>query len=109
MVNKTMQHHVIFETLVEAITISSYSIFGCHKEDLTRFVLVVNYINKMWVTCHNTIQIFEVQKTSRAIMTLQLKDLLNYFDLCDKVILAYVKDEGANLNMFANALTRIVS
>jgi hypothetical protein len=29
--------------------------------------------------------------------------------LCDKVILAYVKDEGANLNMFANALTRIVS
>ncbi len=70
---------------------------------------MVNYINKKWVPCHNSIGIFEVQKTSRPIMTLQLKHLLNRFDLCDNVILAYVKDESANLNMFANALIRIVS
>jgi hypothetical protein len=31
-------------------------------------------------------------------MALQLKDLLSCFDLCDKVI-AYAKDEGANLNI----------
>jgi len=32
-------------------------------------------------------------------MALQLKDLLSCFDLYDKVI-AYAKDEGANLNIY---------
>jgi len=41
-------------------------------------------------------------------MVLQLKDLFTQFDLCDKVI-AYVKDEGANLDTLTNVLTRIVS
>jgi len=41
-------------------------------------------------------------------MVLQLKILLPCFDLCDKVIM-YVKDEGANLNTFTDALTNIVS
>jgi hypothetical protein len=41
-------------------------------------------------------------------MALQLKDLCTQFDLCNKVI-AYVKDEGANLNTLTNVLTRIVS
>jgi hypothetical protein len=41
-------------------------------------------------------------------MALQLKDLFTWFDLCDKVI-AYMKDEGTNLNIFTNVLTSIVS
>jgi hypothetical protein len=41
-------------------------------------------------------------------MALQLKYLFTQFDSCDKVI-TYVKDEGTNLNILTNVLTRIVS
>jgi hypothetical protein len=41
-------------------------------------------------------------------MAIQLKDLLVWYNLLDKII-AYVKDEGANLNTFTTTLTGIVS
>jgi hypothetical protein len=40
-------------------------------------------------------------------MGLQLKDLFAPFDLSDK-IMSYMKDEGAILKNFTNALTNIV-
>jgi hypothetical protein len=40
-------------------------------------------------------------------MGLHLKDLFAPFDLSNK-IMSYMKDEGANLNIFTNALTSIV-
>ncbi len=40
-------------------------------------------------------------------MVVQLKELFVCFELCDKVV-AYVKDEGANLNTLTNTLTNIV-
>jgi hypothetical protein len=69
---------------------------------------VVNYINKSGVPCHIIAGIFEVQKTIKTTMVLQLKDLLFHFNLCDKVIV-YVKDKGTNLNILTNSLTIIVS
>jgi hypothetical protein len=41
-------------------------------------------------------------------MVVQLKDLFIWYELLDKVI-AYVKDEGANLNTFTTTLTSIIS
>jgi hypothetical protein len=40
-------------------------------------------------------------------MALQLKDLLVWYNLLDKII-AYVKDEGAIVNTFTIALTNIM-
>lgn len=51
------------------------------------FVLVVSYINKTWEPCHVTINIFEVHKSLRATMAIQVKDLLAWNGLCDKVIM----------------------
>jgi hypothetical protein len=69
---------------------------------------VVNYINKSGVPYHIIAGIFEVQKTIKTTMVLQLKDLLFHFNLCDKVI-AYVKDKSTNLNILTNSLTIIMS
>jgi hypothetical protein len=52
--------------------------------------------------------LFEVHETTRAIMAIQLKALLAWYELLDKVI-AYVKDENANMNTLTMALTNIVS
>lgn len=52
--------------------------------------------------------IFEVHETLGVAMAIQLKDLLAWYNLLDKVI-AYVKNEGANLNTFTTTLTNIVS
>ncbi len=52
--------------------------------------------------------IFEVHETLRDAMAIQFKDLLVRYNLLDKII-AYVKDEGANLNTFTTTLISIVS
>jgi hypothetical protein len=41
-------------------------------------------------------------------MVIQSNDLFAHYDLLDKVI-AYVKDEGANLNTFTITLSSIIS
>jgi hypothetical protein len=69
---------------------------------------MVNYIDKMWIPCHNIIGIYEVQKRSKTTVAFQLKYLFNHFDLFNKVI-TYVKDEIPNINTITNALTIIVS
>jgi hypothetical protein len=94
---------MFFLPLLNPSQLLSHSIFG-----FKTFALVVNYINKMWVPCHNTIGIYEVRKRSKTTMVFQIKYLLNHFDLFNKVI-AYVKDEIPNLNTITNALTTIVS
>jgi hypothetical protein len=64
----------------------------------------VSFINASWEPCHEIIGIFEVHNTTSATMANQVKLLLDSFGLFDKII-AYVKDEGFNLNN----LTFIVS
>jgi hypothetical protein len=51
--------------------------------------------------------IFEVQNTTNATMANQVKVLLDFFGLLEKII-AYVKNEGSNLNTLTNALTSVV-
>jgi hypothetical protein len=70
--------------------------------------IVVSFINTSWEPYHVTIGIFEVHNIASATMANQVKSLLDSFDLIDKVI-AYVKDEGSNLNTLTSALTSIVS
>ncbi len=72
------------------------------------FAFVENYINKLWETFHIRIGIFEVHETASATMVVQLRDFLIPYELLDKVI-AYVKDEGADLNTLIITLTSIVS
>ncbi len=66
---------------------------------------MVNYSNKRREPCHVTLGIFDVHKTSKIVMVVQLKELFVCFELCDKVG-TYVKDEGANLNTLTNTFNK---
>jgi len=107
MVSKTMECHV-FLTFVNATTIITTFYLWMFRRGFDTFVLVMNYINKKWEPCHVIMGIFEVLETLRAAMAIQFKDLLVQYNLLDKII-AYVKDEGVNLNTFTLALINIVS
>jgi hypothetical protein len=71
-------------------------------------VLVIHFINSLWVPCHVTMGFFETTNMSRIAMAVQVKDFLSLYNLLNKLI-AYVKDEGGNLSTLAQALTLVVN
>jgi hypothetical protein len=71
------------------------------------FVIVVNFLSNKWEAKHVIIELFEVSNTSGVAMAPRLQQLMDNFSLTQK-ILAYVKNEGSNLQTCANALNSIV-
>jgi len=67
------------------------------------FVIVVNFILNDLEAKHVTIRLFEVINTIGIAMILKLQKLLYKFFFTTK-ILSYVKDEGSNLQTYANGL-----
>lgn len=65
--------------------------------------LVVNFVDDEWILWHVMVSDFKVANTSRVALAMVVKRLLSEFGFFDRV-LAYVKDEGANLNTMATAL-----
>jgi hypothetical protein len=61
------------------------------------FTLVINFINPQWVPCHVIVGMFEDTNIAGIAMVAQVKDLLSFYSMCDKLI-TYVKDEGGNLS-----------
>jgi len=72
------------------------------------FALVINFINPSWAPCYIAIGLFEAFDIFGATFTKQVKILLVKFNLTNKVI-AYVKNEGANLSSLIIAFTFVVS
>jgi hypothetical protein len=107
MVSKTMEHHVFLALVDATIIITTFDLW-MSRGGFDMFALVVNYINKKWEPCHVTVTIFDVHETSRVAMAIQFKDLLAQYNLLVKII-AYVKDEGTNLNTFTMTFTNTIS
>ncbi len=72
------------------------------------FVLVINFINSLWVPCHVIVGLFEAIDMFGVAMVVQVKDLLSLYNLLDKLIV-YVKDKGGNLSTLGQVVTSIVS
>ncbi len=69
MVNKTMESHVL-PTLAETTTIiTTFDLWMCHG-GFDTFSLVVNYINRQWISSHVPVRIFEVHEIVRVAMAL---------------------------------------
>jgi len=85
------------------ITIASFDLW-MSKFGHDTFVLMINFINSLWVHCHVTMGLFEATNVFGVVMAVQVKDLLSSYNLLDKLI-AYVKDEGGNLSTLIEALT----
>jgi hypothetical protein len=86
--------HVNFDSYV--ITTTSFDLWMSKYEQDT-FALMINFINPQWVPCHVIVGLFETIDTAGVAMATQVKDLLSFYSLCDKLI-AYVKEEGGNLS-----------
>jgi hypothetical protein len=72
------------------------------------FALVISFLNEEWKPQHITIRLFEANETIGQVMARNLIELLDQYNLRKKIV-AYVKDEGANLNTMAIALKFVVN
>lgn len=107
MVAKTMDRYIL-PSITKCVTpIASFDLW-MSRGGFDTFALIINFLEDAWKPQHNIVAIFEAPDTSGATMAMQVRDLLQSFNLTNKTI-AYVKDEGANLNILTAALTSIVS
>jgi hypothetical protein len=71
------------------------------------FALVIIFLSNDWQPKHVTINLFGATKTIGQALAKSLTELLDKYGLRKKNI-AYVKDEGSNLNAMTNVLKSIV-
>ncbi len=71
------------------------------------FVLVIIFLGFDWKPKHVTIGLFKIIKTTRQAFAKNLIEFFDEYGFGDKII-AYLKDEGSNLNTLANALKFVV-
>jgi hypothetical protein len=65
------------------------------------FALVIIFLGSNWKLKQVASDLFEIVKTTRQMLAKNLIDLLDAYDLQNKVI-TYLKDEGSNLNSLTN-------
>ncbi len=71
------------------------------------FALVINFLGFDWQPKQVTIGLFKAIKITRQTLANNLTKLLDQYGLRNKII-AYVKDEGSNLNTMTIALKSIL-
>ncbi len=106
LVAKTMENFVM-PALKSCITTTFFNLWMSRFGHDT-FALVINFINSHWVPCHVTMGISEAINTFGIVMATQVKELLSFYNLLEKLI-TYVKDEGDNLSTFARTLSFVVN
>jgi hypothetical protein len=75
LVAKTMEQYVIL-TLDSCVTTIAFLNLWMFRFGHHMFVLVINFINSLWVACHVIVGLFEATNMSRVAMATQVKDLL---------------------------------
>jgi hypothetical protein len=98
----------VFPTIAQCATMITTFDLWMSRSCYYTFVLVINFINPSLAPCHIAIGLFEALDIFGATLTKQVKFLLTKFNLINKVI-AYVKDEGANLSSLIISFTFVVS
>jgi hypothetical protein len=86
----------------------AHLIFGCQKGHMIYFAMVVNFFSSNWELKHINIGLFQANDTSGATTVMKLKQVLDKFSFTRNIV-AYVKDEGFNLQTCVMAFNSIVS
>jgi hypothetical protein len=105
-VEKTKQIYVLPKLIDYISTTSSFDLWmlkGVH--DI--FALVINFLGCDWQPKRITIGLFEATKITRQALANNLTKLFDQYGLRNKII-AYVKDEGSNLNTMTIVLKFVV-
>jgi hypothetical protein len=85
MVNKTIEIHILPSFDEATMVITTFDLWMSCGEFNT-FSLIINYINKKWEPFPLAMGIFLIHVTIGVAIALQLKYLLVWYDLLDKVI-----------------------
>jgi hypothetical protein len=93
---KTKQLYVL-PTLVEGHFIIANFDMWMSKVGHDIFALIIKFLGDDWQPKHITLGLFEPTNTTRQTLAKKLTKLLDSYTLRRKII-AYVKDEGSNLN-----------
>ncbi len=72
------------------------------------FALMINFLGSDWQPKHVTIGLFDVTNNTIQTLARSLTMLLDKYGLKKKII-AYVKDEGSNLNAMTVALKVVIN
>jgi hypothetical protein len=87
LVAKTMDKYV-FPALDYYVTATTSFKLWMSRFGHDTFVLVINFINSLWVPCHVIVGYFEATNMARiAMATLHVKDLLSFYNLLDKMFM----------------------
>jgi hypothetical protein len=62
------------------------------------FAHIISFLGFNWQPKHEIIGLFEATKTNGQALANNLTKLFNQYGLRNKILQAYVKDEGSNLN-----------
>jgi hypothetical protein len=89
------------------LTITSFDSW-MSKGNYDIFALVINFLDENWQPKKVIISLFETTKTTSQALIRNLKKLLDSYGLRKKII-AYVKNEGANLNFMATSFKFVVN
>jgi hypothetical protein len=104
---KTKQLYVL-PTLVECHSVTTSFDLWMSKVGHDIFALVINFLGNDWQPKHITFGLFEPIDTNGQTLVKKLTELLDNYALRKKII-AYVKDEGSNLNTMISTLKSIIS
>jgi hypothetical protein len=103
--NTTMTKYVQL-ALVECLTTICAFDLWMSKRAHDVFVVIVNFLSTNWEPKHIIIGLFEANDTNGATMAMKFKHILDKFALTHKIV-AYVKDEGSNLQACVQALKEL--
>jgi hypothetical protein len=106
LVQKTKDVYVLPELSQCVSTTTSFDLW-MSKNAYNIFALVINFLDENWQPKKVIIGLFEVIETTCQTLVINLSELLDSYGL--KKIIAYVKDEGANLNFKATTFKFIVN
>jgi len=104
---KTNQLYVV-PALAKCYSITTYFDLWMSKAAYNVFALMINFLNSNWQPKHVIINLFEATKILRQTFGQKFDKIVGQVWFFFKII-AYVKDEGSNLNSMIIVLKSIVS
>lgn len=107
MVSQTMEKYIL-PVLTGCVTATASFDVWMSRRGVNTIALVIHFINESWVPCRVTIGVFEAPDTAAgAALAMEVKELLNSFNLTDKII-AFVMDDDLRLGSLTSALSSMV-
>jgi hypothetical protein len=106
MIKKTMDKHVSWNLTFTIIVFVSFDFWMSHG-GVDVFYLIINIFEFSRVPTHVIVGLFEMNKTTRWFIDVQLQSLLEKFGLLHWVIV-FLKDEGINMTTMKTTLHSII-